>query len=280
MTGYAPHQSPCLRDRREVYIACGGACGPIRYFNFLNLYSLMSFTGRNINENLSFSAQKELTKCYTKYNVDSSVWPIYTLSTLLTSELEMLKSSMHKALEKSLGIGEVVTFLRVVEKPSPEEFVGWSMDEVFQFHITEFDKGWSPCGGNNEGNLEWYPFGCVVVPDKDWMKDGVVVFHAECEDLATEEEFQAERQRAKEALMDARARGERIVERRNNQDDPDEDTIKRYRWRVHAARFMVDNVGAVLTSLQQGDQEMEELIEGFGVRRIDRDGDLEDDKSA
>lgn len=240
----------------------------------------MSFADQKIDENLSPSAQKQLTKNYTKYSVDTSVWPIYTLSTLLTGELETLKSRIHKAVEESLGIGEIVPFIRVVEKPSPEEFVGWSMDEVFQFHITEFDKEWSACGGNNEGTLEWYPFGCVVVPDKDWMKDGVVVFYAECEDLATEEEFRAERERAKEELEAARARGQIAVERRNNQDDPDEDTIKRYRWKAQAARFMVDNVGTVLTSLQQGDQDMEELIEEFGVRRMDRDGNLKDDESA
>lgn len=56
---------------------------------------------------------------------------------------------------------------------------GNSLPELLRYHVLKFDKGWHDSAGNNQGILDWYPFGFAVVTSRDWRSDGVVLVHCD-----------------------------------------------------------------------------------------------------
>lgn len=65
-----------------------------------------------------------------------------------------------------------------------------NMRDLVRYHVLEFDKGWKDSAGNNQGDLDWYPFGFAVLVSRDWCRDGVVLVH--CDDAHDDGKFRAD----------------------------------------------------------------------------------------
>ena len=69
----------------------------------------------------------------------------------------------------------------VVPAPgTPPRIHGMTM-HLLRYHVLDFDKGWKVSAGNNQGNLDWYPFGFAMPVSRDWRSEGIVFVHCDPE---------------------------------------------------------------------------------------------------
>ena len=63
--------------------------------------------------------------------------------------------------------------------PGWNELVQKNLGQLLEYHIQDLDKGWRNSLGSNQGKIQWFPFGFVVVTNRNWETDGLVVVYCD-----------------------------------------------------------------------------------------------------
>lgn len=145
-------------------------------------------TGPNtsIPPNIPEDVNAELHQC-SKYHVDLSKIALYALGEkegFTETDLNTACVTIHDAYLKEVFPGQDSPEVSKVVVPAPEpptRIHGMTMQELLRYHVLEFDKGWKDSAGNNQGELDWYPFGFAVLVSRGWWSEGVVFVHCDPE---------------------------------------------------------------------------------------------------
>ena len=131
----------------------------------------------------------ELQRCMT-YHIDLSKVALYALGDATQTDLNDACTAIQKAYNENImrnapGLDFIF--------PSPTSIQNQSQSEpedLVRYHVLDFDKGWKESSGNNQGTLDWYPFGFAVLTSRNWREEGIVLVH--CQDSSENGEFEVD----------------------------------------------------------------------------------------
>lgn len=110
------------------------------------------------------------------YHVDLSLIFMYAHGDVPASDLqEIIKLAKDTYIRTVLHHEKYYTDF-MAPAPGLDSLRHKTIPELLEHHILNQDKGWTPSDGNNQGELEWYPFLFVVV-GSEWRSQGVLVVH-------------------------------------------------------------------------------------------------------
>lgn len=131
----------------------------------------------------------ELQQCM-HYHIDLSKVVLYALGQFTETDLKAACTEIQDTYKRNIlnNPSDATEFL--CPSQNWAALTHMNMRDLVRYHVLEFDKGWKDSAGNNQGDLDWYPFGFAVLVSRDWRRDGVVIVH--CDDYDDSGEFKAD----------------------------------------------------------------------------------------